>query len=303
MDLGWILFRQIAMMFVMMLLGTLMFKTKKLSLEGSKQLGSILLYLVTPMVIINAYTIEYSEQRARFIGYAFLLSTIGLLLAIVISRVIFKEGIMRFSGAFSNAGFMGIPLVYATLGVEAVFYVSTYMAMLILLQWTYGVYAITQDASTVTFKKIITNPVIASVFVGLFIFFLKIPIPSLLLDVLSSVNQLNGPLAMFVLGVYLAVTPIQSLYNRLSLYTMSFVRLVFIPLIVVGVFTLLPADWYDAKLAIIIAASAPVGFNVAILAQQYDQDYSAAVGYIVLSTLLSIFSMPLMVTFAKSLWS
>ena len=88
----------------------------------------------------------------------------ALLLSMLVSTLVFrrKSAIRRFGAAFSNAGFIGIPLVQMTLGEDAVFYVASFVAILNILQWTYGVFIITGDRSQISLKKIITNPIAVS---------------------------------------------------------------------------------------------------------------------------------------------
>jgi malate permease and related proteins len=94
MELGFILFWQIALMFVMMMMGYGMFKVKRLSTIGSKEMGALLLYVVTPIIIMRAYTVEYTAERAFNMLIALALALFSVLFAIVISKIIFKhEGI------------------------------------------------------------------------------------------------------------------------------------------------------------------------------------------------------------------
>ena len=69
-------------------------------------------------------------ERLKGLGLAFVLSLAALLIAMIISHVVFqKHPIEDFGSSFSNAEFMGIPLVSAALGTEAVFYVSAFVAL------------------------------------------------------------------------------------------------------------------------------------------------------------------------------
>lgn len=303
MELGFILFWQIALMFVMMMMGYGMFKIKRLSSVGSKEMGALLLYVVTPIIIMRAYTVEYSAQRAFNMLIALVLALFSVLLSIAISRIIFKkEGIENFSATYSNAGFMGIPLVQATLGSEAVFYLSAYLAVMVLIQWTLGIVMITGDQTHTSFKRILTNPVILGIFGGLSIFFLQITLPTFVLDVFNIVSGMNSPLAMLVLGVYLAQIQWISLVNSWKIAGVTFVRLLLIPLIVGSLMIFVSNDYFTIKMVTLIAVSAPVGFNVAILAQQFDKDYFQAGRYVCHSTLFSIVTLPVMVVLMDMVW-
>jgi malate permease and related proteins len=303
MELGFILFWQIALMFVMMMMGFTMFKIKRLSSVGSKEMGAILLYVVTPIIIMRAYTVEYTAQRAFNMLIALALAVVSVFLSIIISKIIFKDGrIENFSSTYSNAGFMGIPLVQATLGTEAVFYLSAYLAVMVLIQWTLGIVVITGDQTHSSFKRILTNPVILGIIGGLAIFFFQLPLPRFVLEVFNIISGMNSPLAMLILGAYLAQIQWMSLINSWKVVGVSFSRLLIIPLIIGALMIFVSNEYYMIKMVTLIAVSAPVGFNVAILAQQFDKDYFQAVRYVCHSTLFSIVTMPALVILMDMIW-
>jgi malate permease and related proteins len=303
MELGLILFWQIALMFVMMMMGFTMFKIKRLSSVGSKEMGAILLYVVTPIIIMRAYTVEYTAQRAFNMLIALALAVVSVFLSIIISKIIFKDGrIENFSSTYSNAGFMGIPLVQATLGTEAVFYLSAYLAVMVLIQWTLGIVVITGDQTHSSFKRILTNPVILGIIGGLAIFFFQLPLPRFVLEVFNIISGMNSPLAMLILGAYLAQIQWMSLINSWKVVGVSFSRLLIIPLIIGALMIFVSNEYYMIKMVTLIAVSAPVGFNVAILAQQFDKDYFQAVRYVCHSTLFSIVTMPALVILMDMIW-
>ena len=303
MELGFILFWQIALMFVMMMMGYAMYKIKRISSLGSKEMGAVLLYVVTPIIIMRAYTVEYTAQRALNMLIALGLALFSVFLSIIVSKIIYKqERIENFAATYSNAGFMGIPLVQATLGTEAVFYLSAYLAVMVLIQWTLGIVMITGDQTHTSFKRILTNPIILGILGGLAIFFLRLTLPKFVLDVFNIISGMNSPLAMLVLGVYLAQIQWISLINSWKIVSVSLVRMILIPLIVGGLMIFVSNEHYTIKMVTLIAASAPVGFNAAILAQQFDKDYFQAVRYVCHSTLFSIVTMPAMVILMDMIW-
>lgn len=303
MELGLILFRQIAYMFVMMMLGYTMFKVKRLSSLGSKEMGAVLLYVVTPIIIMRAYTVEYSQQRAFNMVIALVLAVFSVLFSILVSRLVFKkQAIENFSSTYSNAGFMGIPLVQATLGTEAVFYLSAYLAVMVLIQWTLGIVVITGDKSHTSLKRILTNPIILGILGGWVIFFFQVSVPTFALDVFNIISGMNTPLAMLILGIYLAQIRWVSLVNSWKIVSVSFVRLLLIPVLVGLALIFVSNEYFMVKMVTLIAVSTPVGFNVAFLAQQFNKNYFQAVRYVCHSTLLSIITMPALVIIMEMIW-
>lgn len=185
-----------------------------------------------------------------------------------------------------------------TLGADAVFYVSSFVALLNILQWTYGVLILTDDKSILSFRKLRINPIILSFLGGLLLFFLPVALPEVMNTLVGTLASMNGSLAMIVLGTYLAQVPLKSLFTELIVYRCTFVRLILIPILTIALMALFPREYHTIKLAVLIAASAPVGSNVAIFSQIYNQDYTRAVKEVCLSTLLCIVTLPVIIGFA-----
>lgn len=304
MDIVLLLFRQNIIMFIYLLIGYLLYKKHLITAQGSGEIGKILLYVIMPIAIINSYMKDFSKEMLIGFLLSFLAAAVSLILAILISTLVFhkKSAIRQFGAAFSNAGFIGIPLVQMTLGSDAVFYVASYVALLNILQWTYGVFIMTKDKSTVSPKKIITNPIVISLIAGLLLFFLPIELPDMLTSVIGTLASMNGPLAMIVLGAYLGMTPIKELFTDRLTYLCAAVRLVLIPLLTIPVLFLIPSEYMNIRIAVLLAAAAPVGSNAAIFAQLYKKEYTDAVKDVCLSTVFSIISMPLIIGLANMVW-
>lgn len=301
MDIVFLLLKQNGIMFVYLMIGYFLFRKKLVGIQGSGDIGRMLLYVIMPVAIINSYLTEFSLEKLEGLAISFVAAALSLALAIVVSRCFFRkeQGIERFGAAFSNAGFIGIPLVQMTLGGEAVFYVSSFVALLNILQWTYGVMVMTGDRSAVSFKKVKTNPIVLSFLAGILLFLLPVTLPQPVQSVVGTIASMNGPLAMIVLGVYLAQVPLRSLFTERIVYKCTLVRLLVIPLLTMGMMLLFPEKYLIIKLTVLIAAAAPVGSNVAIFAQLYGQDYTTAVKEVCMSTLLSVISLPAVIGIAN----
>ena len=173
-----------------------------------------------------------------------------------------------------------------TLGEEAVFYVSSYVALLNILQWTYGLVTITGDRSLISVKRLRTNPILLSFLAGIALFLLPVSLPETAENVVGTIAAMNGPLAMIVLGVYLGQVPLRSLFSGRVVYRCALMRLIVIPVLTMALLFVFPEKYHMLKLTILIAASAPVGSNVSIFAQLYGQDYMQSVKEVTFSTLL-----------------
>lgn len=303
MELAWILFRQNIIMIIYMAIGFFLYKKNLVTKTGSGEMGKLLVYIIMPVIIVKAYMVDFTMEVLIGLGISMAAAAVCLILSIVVSRLAFgKHPIEHFGCAFSNAGFIGIPLTQAALGDEAVFYVSSFVAFLNILQWTYGVYVMTEDKETISAKKIVTNPVVLGFVVGIVLFFLPIELPGILTTVIGAVAGMNAPIAMMILGIYLAQMPVREMFQGKQVYICVLLRLIVIPLLSLAILSLIPAEYNVIKLTVLIAAAAPVGSNVAIFAQMNGKDYTQAVKDICLSTVLCIITLPVIVGIANALW-
>lgn len=304
MEVVLLLFRQNLVMFSYLVIGYLLFKKRLLTVNGSADIGKVLLYVVMPVAIVKSYMRDFSTEMLEGFLISFVSALGALILSILVSTLVFrqKSAIRQFGAAFSNAGFIGIPLVQMTIGDEAVFYVASFVALLNILQWTYGIFIITKDKTAISFKKILTNPIVISLVIGLLLFFLPIRLPAMVNSIITTISAMNGPLAMLVLGTYLAQVRLKELFTDRETYLCAAVRLVLIPILTTFVFTSVPKEYKIVSLAVLMTAAAPVGSNVAIFAQLYKKDYTEAVKDVCLSTVFSILSMPLIISLTNYIW-
>ena len=299
-----LLFKQIIVMFVLMGIGFIFYRKKLVSDQGSKDLGKLLLFLVLPSVIINNFCVERTAEKVTEFIDSSLIALVCMIIALVISWIVFekKDPVAAFSSTFSNCGFIGIPLVSATLGPQAVFSISTMVILVNVLQWTVGVYMMTKDPSYIQPKKIIAMPIVIAVIIGLVIFTVQIPVPQTVRSILTTITAMNTPLAMIISGIYLAQSDLLAMLKKTGTYVVCLFRLVIVPLISLLVVWLLPFGTTMTKLAVLISAAAPVGSNVAIFAQNYGCDYTEAVEHVCVSTVLCLVTLPAIMFIAERLF-
>ena len=300
-----ILSKQILQMFLLAGIGFLLFRTKKISPEGSKTLGNILIYASLPAVIVNGFLVERTPEHITGILWSIAGALVLLLISVLVSHFVFRnDAIGAFAAAFSNPGFFGIPLVIASVGQNAVFYAAAFIAFLNIGQWTYGVSRLTGQPIREGFalKKLFRAPFVIAIAAGLLLFATQLPLPDIVRNCISTAAGLNTPLAMFTVGVYLAQTDLVKMFRHGSLYLVSAVRLLVIPLIAVLVLSLLPDSMQQMKTVLLIAVSCPVGSNVAVYAQLHGKDYPRAVETVIISTLLSLATIPFVVWISTLVW-
>ena len=295
-----ILLRQIAIMALLAAVGVYLSRKGFLSPQGTKDLGAILLRVIIPCVIVKSYITEFSRERLLKLALSAGLALIGFILAMVISYLVFgkRRRLENFAASFCNAGFIGIPLAQAIIGEEGVFYIAASVALLNLFQWTYGVYIMADRKDAISARTIAKNPVVIAIVIGVVLFVSRIPVPGIVTSTLGYIAGMNTPIAMILMGTYLAKLPLKKLLDKRA-YGCVLFRLVIIPAVILLVFWVLPVSNADIALAAFLAAATPVGANICVFAQQYDCDYEFSVVTGCLSTLLSVITVPLLVSFAQ----
>lgn len=303
MEAGITIFYQIIKMFIMMMVGFGLYKKKMINDDTTAKLSNILLMVATPCTIISSFNQAYTNEKMQGLLMAFALSISVYVLNIIIAKLLYQgqKNMERFSVVFSNAGFIGIPLVTGLLGSEAVFYLSPFIVCFYIFVWTYGVLEISGDKNAVTVHKIITNPCIWAVLAGLVVFILPVKPFAPIMESVSMMGAMNTPLAMLVLGAYLAKENLAEIFTSGRIYQISIYRLILLPLIYVILFAFLPIDT-NIKTIILIAVSAPVGSLAPVFAQMYGKDTGYGAKIVSLSTVLSLLSLPVILIISEWAW-
>ena len=288
-----IMITQVVAMFIMMLIGAILYRAKLVDNTGSAQLASIALYVATPAVILQSLATSFDPDKLAAGAACFVLSFLFPALSAFVAWLFFRDrmraaqiGIM-----ISNMGFMGIPLVQNVLGEQYVFYISACIAAQVPLMWTYGVWLASQDRATISPKKIITNPSVIAVAIGVVLFLSSVDLGGVIKVAVADMGNLNTGLAMLVMGTYLAQTDLRSLARNRNLYAACILRLLVVPTLVIALLLFVPLD-ITVKLVVVIALSAPCGTVSAMFPQMFGGDYRFGAGLVSVSTLMSLIVMP-----------
>lgn len=296
--------RQMGIMYILMFIGFIVYRKKIIDEKGSRQMANLLVWVINPLVMLMSYQMEFSMEKLKQLGISFALSLVSMIIGIIIAEIIFKDNgnIDKLAVSFANGGFIGIPLVTNILGAENVFFLSAYFVCFWVLNYTYGIYRISEDKSLVSLKKILGNPGIIAIIVGFLIFISPVKLPKIVYDAFNFIGNTNTPIAMIVLGTYIAESGLTTLFTNKRTYFICFIKLIVIPLIMVGIYKLLPSSLNDIKKVLLIAMSAPVAVTVSMFSQIYGKDYKYAAQLVGLSTLLSLITIPLIMHIADIVW-
>ena len=294
---------EIIKLFVIMFMGYAVVKAGLMKSSESKSVSVIMVYLVIPCVILNAFQVEYTPdvQKGLLLACAAAVAVhiLFLLLTAILKKPLHLDVIERATIIYSNAGILVIPLVQELLGQEYVIYSSAYIAIQLILIWTHCKNMLCEE-DKLEWKKVLLNVNIISIIVGVVLFIFRIQLPSGAQDVLNMMNNMIGPLGMLLAGMVIAEVPLKTVFTRKRSYLSAALRLFIYPVFVLILMKVLQtlASIQDSKqilLTVYLASITPACATVTSMAQLYDKDAAYSSSLYVLTTLLSIATMPVMV--------
>ena len=310
--------KQVGVLFALMSVGFFCNRHRLLNDVAIKGVTELLVLIVTPCVIIHSFIQQtFSHSLLGNLGWALAAAifshVVGSMIALFClhDRDARREGVLRFAAIFSNAGFMGLPLEYAILGADGVFFGAMYVVVFNIACWTWGVAVMCKGAKVTNLRSILVNPGTVGVALGLPFFLFSMKLPEVVGRPLEMLADLNTPLAMIMVGWYLAESgkcKVESVKCKMKgtflIFKVGALRLLIVPLAVIGALVGLRACVPSLNpvmaVAIVTAASAPVAALTTVIAARYDRDVTTATGLVSGTTLLSILTMPPIIGFA--LW-
>ena len=298
-----VVFQTMLKLFLLLILGFVLFKCHIFDEYTNKKISALIVNVASPMLIISSIAgVEGSNKSIVFlmIGAGILMYIGFIILGKIINRLFpFPKKdwpVYECMVVFANKGFMGYPVLLDVFGQEAVFYASLIHMAFNFFVYTYAIMCLTKGDDSefkLNFKQLLT-PGIILIFVGIFIYLFDIQLPSVLMDTINSVGSLTAPLSMMMIGSSLAVYPIKDSFTDWRSYVFAFVRLMIVPFVTMIMCRLLHIDAYYANITIITNAM-PVGSMVLMLATQYNENVKNVTRNIVVSTLLSVITIPIVV--------
>jgi len=304
---------QVGVLFALMAVGAVCRRVRLVDETSVKGIVNVLLLVVTPSLIIDSFQRPFDSSMMHGFFWAFVIAAFAHVAIILFARL-FSRGddrsrpVLRLAMVFSNAGFMGIPLEQAILGAEGVFYGIVYVVVFNFFMWSWGLYEmkfrVESEKLKVGFRAkdlrpMIVNPGTVGLAIGLPLFFASVSLPAILKTPVHLLAELNTPLAMLVIGFYLAGADFRRVVRMPSAYFAGAVRLIAYPLAMVALLFPLRAHFpREMMLALVTAASAPVAAMVSMFASKFERDVDLSVGLVSGTTLLSILTMPPVIAFA-----
>ena len=312
-----ILFSKVALLLLMIIPGFLMAKCK-LSTPGlCKGLANLILYVAQPALIIKGYVRDYDPEVMKRAAWVFVFALVVHLTFTALAFGVFRKGdvgrrrVLRFATVFTNAGYMGIPLICAIFNDEYAIYASIYVIVFNIFCWSLGSFIYTDEKKYISIRKMFFNPATLATYVGLLLFITPLnrliaPLGqshtlidiarSIPYDLMNGLQALVAPLSMLLIGLRLAEVDLHGAFRDKQLYGYLGLRLLLSPAIIWCIIRLcmLVGIMTDevVMVVILLSAATPAATATSMFAEKFDGDSVYASKLVSISTLLSLATMP-----------
>jgi predicted permease len=290
-----------AVLLVYILIGIYVKKKAIITKENQHKFIDLVLQVLMPCMIFNSFqqkiTNEVLTKAGLVIGIAFGIAVSAMLLGKVLYRKYpyEKRTIMQYGTIVNNAGFAGLPLTGEMFGDVGLFYASFFLIPNRIFMWSAGISLFERTDNKTKWKNVLLNPNIIAVELGLLRCILSIDLPYFLNYSIEKVGSTVSPISMIIIGAILADVNIKTIFEK-SVFFVAGVRLIILPLLTIGIVSLLHMEATISGVALVLTAM-PVGTTTALLASKYNADVDFASKCVFVTTILSLITVPLLMFF------
>ncbi len=297
------LLSRMLVLLVFICVGVLCSKLRIIDEKGSACINQLVLYICGPLLIIKSVQNVQFDLGIRdillLIAYSVILMILAIAVGVVSSRTLCANkplrGVFSLVTAFGNVFFMGVPVVSALYGDNAVFLLSICAIPFNLFLFSIGIYLLLGSAGQkIPWRKMLINPSLFATFIALALFFSRIELPSTAQDILGYLSQMVVPLSMILIGASLGRMSVTRIFGSGLSYVVCVIKLILMPLVIFAVFRLFVNDPQILGLLTVVAAMPSASISP-ILCAEYGGDSNFASCSVFLTTLASIVTIPLMV--------
>ena len=299
-----VLLEKMALLIILLALGYLCARLKLVGPEFNKGLSKLVINVFLAGMILSSVINKKLEMTGGDVAFGLLMMTLSMLICIGIgwlSPTLLRikdgdKGMYRMLSAFMNNGFVGFPLVAAVYGEDTVFFASLSNIPFNLLLYTVGIMLLQKGDKNTKFSiKSVINVPIAATLIAVVIFVFEIPMPKLVDDVADTISAATVPLSMMCVGLSLGSVSLKEALLQPRLYGISLVRLIICPLAVWLVLRMFITNPVILG-TIVLLAACPSAIICAILGIQYGRDGVESSEAIFISTMLSMITIPLLIS-------
>ena len=298
--------QQVFILYIMVVAGFIADRAGVFTEKTARACNDLMFYIVTPCVIIGSFlNTEFTPQTGKSFAIALACSFLAHFVGIILATPFFnKKGdannpIYKFAAIYGNVGYMALPLANAVLGAKGVFYCSGGVIALNTIAFTHGIWLMNKGKDVkFDLKKLVLNPGVISVLIGLPLFLFSVELPTLINTPISYVSNLNTPLAMLIFGTYISKTDLKTIFKIPQQYIVLAIRLFAVPLIMLSICKILSLD-STLTVACMISSAAPSANNTVMFSAKYDKDTGTASKVVAFNSFVSILTLPVMIAISQ----
>ena len=292
----------LVMIFLLIIPGIIFRKKDIISAAQSDGISSLAVNITWPCLVVDAMQMDFSAAVLKDSGYmmaaAMVVFAMTAVVTLVLSKLLRLDNSKRYITAFmllfGNTGFIGIPVIRALYGTEAVFFAAILEMVNDVVIFTIGMMLIQMSAGAkLRFEpKLFLNPGLIGVIVGLLLFLLDIRLTEVIGGAVEMVGDATTPLTMFLIGYQLSGLKAKEILKDASIYVISFTKLLIVPVLALIVLRVAVGDFSLLEKVLIMSFAMPAGSVSVIFSQQYRGETAFATKTVLLSTLFSIVTIP-----------
>ena len=283
------------MLFILIIAGMVAGKKKLVSAEGRRCLTNVVLYVILPCNIVNSFVMPFSIQLLLDFLTILLIAAGLQIFAVILSKFLFNrldedtKVIFQYATVCANSGFMGYPIAESIYGAAGLSYTAIYLIPLRIVMWSAGISFFSKVRNwKAMVLKVALHPCMIAVYLGLPIFFFQIPLPHVISETLTTLGDCCTAMSILIIGMLLTDVDWKTMFS-VKLLLFSALRLIVLPALVWGFCLVAHMDPLVTGVSVILTGM-PAGTTTALLAAQYHRDAELGSKVVVLTTLLSLFT-------------
>lgn len=303
-----IIINQLLIFCLLMIVGAIATKRKILNDESKDFLARIIIDITLPFLIFSTFShLEFDIKLLRSGLFVFCFAFVNLVVLYLAGSL--SSNLQRLNKPqamvhtlhtmFGNIVFLGFPLFDALFpGGIGVFYAAVYQLASNSLTFTYGIYRLSSGTQKSGWKSLL-NANTGAIVLGSLILVSRIELPKFIIDGFTGLGKCTSPLSMVYIGALLAGMNIKKAFKIVSVFIISFNKLLFVP-VVLGVSYILLIKVLHIEIAreaffvLVMQAGMPCQTIIVVMTRRYGGDYHLAASNLFVSTLLSILTLPLL---------
>lgn len=270
-----------------------------------RTISKVSLYLMSPFLAFRTfYTTALTMDYLYICLFAVLLILLLFIITWIWARLLKAErsevSAMMLGAVFMNSGNYGAPVVLFALGSPGFHVAVIIMVLHSLFMNSLGIFFAAiggKGKATVgqALKNVFQMPVLYASIFGIVLQLIQVHVPKAIMNGVDLVADASIPLVMLVLGMQLAAISKTRVQYRF-VTSVSFIRIIISPLVATAILWFMPLSDL-IKSVLIIQAAMPAAANTTMLALQFDTEPDLVSFTTFVTTIISIFSIPIVLHF------